>query len=79
MKIAIIPGTGFLARNLARRLPTNNPIPSALAQRIGFTLEPVREGLPAPGPFGWRDLRGCRYSSFNLERKRSKWVFFEMP
>jgi NADH dehydrogenase len=69
----------MLSEGLAEVAPPCDPMPSALAPRIGFTLEQIRKGVPAPGPFTWRDLRGCRRRSFAPERKRSKRVFFEMP
>ena len=35
------------------------PLPADLAPRRRFTPEQIRSGLPAPGPFGLRDLRCC--------------------
>ena len=36
-----------------------DPLPDDLLPVRRFTLEQIRGGLPAPGPFGWRDLRCC--------------------
>jgi NADH dehydrogenase len=36
-----------------------DPLPDDLLPVRRFTPEQIREGLPAPGPFGWRDLRCC--------------------
>lgn len=35
------------------------PLPADLVPRRSFSDEQIRQGLPAPGPFGLRDLRGC--------------------
>ena len=37
-----------------------DPLPSAFAPRIPFTLEQIRKGLPLPTSFGFSDLRCCR-------------------
>jgi uncharacterized protein YbjT (DUF2867 family) len=36
-----------------------DPLPSDLSSTRRFTPEQIRSGLPAPGPFGLRDLRCC--------------------
>jgi len=51
-------------------------MPAELAPKIPFSEEQIRKGLPAPGPFGWHDLRSCRSRDSNSVSKR---VFFEMP
>jgi len=56
-----------------------DPMPPDLAPRIRFTPEQIRKGLPAPGPFTWRDLRCCTGQHSGLRHRRSKRVFFEMP
>ncbi len=35
-----------------------DPLPADLAARRSFSDEQIRQGLPTPGPFGLRDLRG---------------------
>jgi NADH dehydrogenase len=34
-------------------------LPPELAPQISFTDDQIRKGLPAAGPFGWRDVRCC--------------------
>jgi hypothetical protein len=34
-------------------------LPPELAPKIFFTDDQIRKGLPAAGPFGWRDVRCC--------------------
>jgi NADH dehydrogenase len=64
----------MLSEGLAEPAPACELVPAALAPRIRFTAEQIRHGLPAPGPFGWRDIRCCR----QREHIRHN-VFFEMP
>jgi len=34
-----------------------NPLPHELLPHTAFTETQIRNGLPEPGSFGWRDLR----------------------
>jgi hypothetical protein len=65
----------MLSEGLAEAVPPCDAMPDSLDPRIRFTKAQIRKGLPAPGPFTWRDLRCCR----DQELKHSKRVFFEMP
>jgi len=69
----------MLTEGLAEAASPCDPMPAELAPKIRFTEEPIRKGLPAPGPFGQRDLRCCRRNRSNSEHPHSKRVFFEMP
>lgn len=64
----------MLSEGLAEANPPCKPVPPALAPKLAFTEERIRDGLPAPGPFGLRDLRGCRNRTYHRPI-----VFFEMP
>jgi hypothetical protein len=46
-----------------------------MAPRIPFSEEQIRKGLPAPGSFGWRDLRCCHRPT----AAHTTIVFLEMP
>ncbi|MDQ6884199.1 MAG: NAD(P)H-binding protein [Candidatus Dormibacteraeota bacterium] len=48
----------ILSENLVPIAPVD-ALPADLAPRTFFTDEVIREGLPAPGPFGVSDLRYC--------------------
>jgi uncharacterized protein YbjT (DUF2867 family) len=69
----------MLSEGLAEAASPVDPMPPELAPRIRFTEEQIRQGLPAPGPFTWRDLRGCSNRAGAGQRKHSNRVFFEMP
>jgi hypothetical protein len=47
----------MLHEGLAAPAPPCDLVPVELASRIPFGEEQIRAGLPAPGPFTWRDLR----------------------
>jgi uncharacterized protein YbjT (DUF2867 family) len=68
----------MLHEGLAEPAQPCDPLPPNLTPRIGFTPEQIRKGLPAPGPFTWRDLRCCTRPA-RSGHKHSKRVFFEMP
>jgi hypothetical protein len=69
----------MLDEGLAEPAPPCDPMPLGMAPRIGFTAEQIRKGLPAPGPFTWRDLGCCTRGRSGLHARHSKRVFFEMP
>jgi uncharacterized protein YbjT (DUF2867 family) len=69
----------MLHEGLAEPAPTCDSMPAELAPRIRFTPEQIRNGLPTPGPFTWRDLRCFTRQPAGLGHKHSKRVFFEMP
>ena len=64
----------MLSEGLAEAAPACEPLPGELSPRIRFTEEQIRRGLPAPGPFGAKDLRCCRRPGHRRHQ-----VFFEMP
>jgi uncharacterized protein YbjT (DUF2867 family) len=66
----------MLSEGLAEPNPPCEAVPEAWAPRLPFSEEQIRQGLPAPGPFGLRDLRCCRQHRRGTGRRR---VFFEMP
>jgi len=66
----------ILSEGLAEPSLPFDPMPAELAPKIPFSEEQIRKGLPAPGPFGWRDLRSCRLRQSNSVSTRA---FFEMP
>src|SRR2546423_13294804 len=47
----------ILAEGLVEALPPCEALPSDCLPNTGFTAEQIQQGLPAPGPFGLRDLR----------------------
>lgn len=67
----------MLSEGLAEPSSSCDSMPPELAPRIPFSEDQIRQGLPVPGPFTWRDLRCCHPS--HPERPHSKRVFFEMP
>ena len=64
----------MLSEGLAEPAPAYEFVPAELAPRIRFTEEQIRKGLPAPGPFGLRDLR-CNRQPVHARHN----VFFEIP
>jgi NADH dehydrogenase len=69
----------MLLEGLAEPAGACDAMPSDLSPQLRFTEEQIAKGLPAPGPFTWRDLRGCRNKRSTDREHRSKRVFFEMP
>jgi NADH dehydrogenase len=69
----------ILAEGLAQPVPPCDPMPSELAPRLKFTEAQIRQGLPRPGPFTWRDFRCCGHTRSAGGAKPSRRVFFEMP
>jgi NADH dehydrogenase len=69
----------ILSEGLAEGAPPFDPMPAELAPRIKFSEEQIRKGLPAPGPFTWRDLRCCRVRQPMKNVAHRNRVFFEMP
>jgi NADH dehydrogenase len=68
----------ILSEGLAEPLPACDPMPPERAPRLAFTENQIRKGLPAPGPFTWRDLRCCDGASAR-KRPRKTIAFLEMP
>jgi len=68
----------MLSEGLAEPAPPCEPLPRELSPRIMFTDEQIRNGLPAPGPFGLRDTRCCHRKRPN-KRNHVHRVFFEIP
>ena len=68
----------MLAEGLAEPCPPCENLPPALAPRIPFTEEQIRNGLPPAGPFGLRDLRCCQRKRRDPHPHTHR-VFFEMP
>jgi len=64
----------MLKEGLAEPALPCDEMPQELAPRIPFTEAQIRQGLPAPGPFGFHDLRRCRSRSHTRHN-----VFFEIP
>ena len=69
----------MLAEGLAEPNPPCDPMPPELAPRTPFSEEHIRKGLPAPGPFIWRDFRCCLCRRPASEHAHPKRVFFELP
>jgi NADH dehydrogenase len=65
----------MLSEGLAEPAPPCDLIPVEMAPRIPFSEEQIRKGLPAPGSFGWRDLRCCHRPT----AAHTTIVFLEMP
>ncbi len=65
----------MLNEGLAEPSPPFEPLPAELEPRIPFSREQIRKGLPAPEPFGIRDMRWCRTSKLHLRHD----VFFKLP
>lgn len=49
----------ILAEGVVEAATPCDPVPDELLPVRRFTTEQIRSGLPAPGPFGLRDLRCC--------------------
>jgi NADH dehydrogenase len=47
----------ILSEGLTEPKPNCDQMPSELAPQIRFSEFQIRKGLPAPGPFGLRDIR----------------------
>jgi hypothetical protein len=50
----------MLAEGVTDAAPPAASVPDDLRPRRMFTAEQIRESLPEPGRFGWRDLRISR-------------------
>ena len=59
MKVPLvsIAQTRILAEGVEEPAGPTSPLPPELTPRRRFTPDQIRRGLPAPAPFGWRDLR----------------------
>jgi NADH dehydrogenase len=68
----------ILSEGLAEASQPCEALPSDLAPKIPFSEEQIRQGLPAPGPFTWRDIRwfGPKVRARKAHAPR---VFFELP
>lgn len=69
----------MLREGLAEPAPACEPMPPEWAPRIRFTPEQIHKGLPAPGPFTWRDLRCCQRPNAGRTPGHHHCAFFEMP
>src|SRR5438270_9762201 len=69
----------MLAEGLAEPAPPCEPLPPELAPQIPFSDEQIRKGLPAPGPFGWRDLRCCHRRDGKSKGHAVRRGYSEMP
>jgi uncharacterized protein YbjT (DUF2867 family) len=49
----------ILSEGIVEALPACDALPADLLPTTRFTAEQIQKGLPEPGPFGLRDLRGC--------------------
>ncbi|MCZ6689091.1 MAG: NAD(P)H-binding protein [Planctomycetota bacterium] len=49
----------ILTEGLVEPHPPCDPLPDRLRPKLSFSEEQIRRGLPAPGRFGWSDLRWC--------------------
>jgi uncharacterized protein YbjT (DUF2867 family) len=68
----------ILTEGLAEASPPCEALPPDLAPGIPFSEEQIRQGLPVPGRFTWRDLRWCRGKSRAKSAHPAR-VFFELP
>jgi len=68
----------MLTEGLAEASGPCESLPPDLAPRIPFSEEQIREGLPAPGPFTWRDLRWF-HPGASAQHPHPARVFFELP
>jgi NADH dehydrogenase len=69
----------ILSEGLAEAVGGCDAMPAELSSKIPFSEEQIRSGLPAPGGFGWRDLRWCREREAEGGGGHVRRVFFEMP
>lgn len=67
----------ILSEGITEPAPPCDMMPEVLAPRIPFSEERIRKGLPAPGPFSWRDF--CPWADRATPVRPGKHVFFEMP
>jgi NADH dehydrogenase len=68
----------MLSEGMTEPLPQCDALPSELAPKIALSEDQIRKGLPAPGPFGSRDLRCCRRKNGTTHSHLHR-AFFEMP
>ena len=68
----------ILTEGLAEASPPCEPLPPDLAPAVPFSEEQIRQGLPAPSRFTWRDLRWRRGKS-RAQSPHSARVFFDLP
>ena len=68
----------MLSEGLSEPSPQCATLPPEIAPSIAFSEEQIRKGLPAPGPFRFRDLRCCAGEKTHGHRHLHH-VFFEMP
>jgi nucleoside-diphosphate-sugar epimerase len=66
----------MLSEGLAEPAPPCDILPPELAPRLRFDEERIRAGLPAPGPFTWRELF---WGGPKEKRSHFDNVFFTMP
>ncbi|HEY3863645.1 MAG TPA: NAD(P)H-binding protein [Verrucomicrobiae bacterium] len=66
----------MLSEGLAESNPPCEELAPDLAPSIPFSEEQIRQGLPAPGSFTWRDLRWFRASAKSAHHSRA---FFQLP
>ena len=66
----------MLSEGLAEPCTPCDPLPSELAPSIRFGCDQIRKGLPKPGPFRLRDIRGCGNRKPSRHTRR---FFYEMP
>lgn len=67
----------MLAEGLVEPAGACAPLPPELTPKIRFTEDQIRQGLPAPGAFGLRDLRCCHRRETLHHHLHG--AFFEMP
>ena len=67
----------MLAEGLVEPAGACAQLPPELAPKIRFTEDQIRNGLPAPGAFGMRDLRCCHRRETPHHHVHG--AFFEMP
>ncbi len=49
----------ILSEGIVEAMPVCHALPADLLPVTAFAAEQIERGLPAPGPFTWRDLRCC--------------------
>jgi NADH dehydrogenase len=68
----------MLTEGLAEASQPCEPLPPDLAPAIPFSEEQIRQGLPAPGRFTWRDIRWFR-PKVRAGHPHISRAFFELP
>jgi NADH dehydrogenase len=61
----------ILSEGIVEPVGVDAELPSHLKPRVAFTLNTIRDGLPEPAGFGWRDWRCCADAAIGTRNQDS--------